>query len=267
MLSLESIYAWFAKVLFQLLVSAIIRWMVRRVGAERFHERVLHWLEYWKVRPPRNALTEREVRDLGILRSVDLQVITQRCKEEIVRILGHWGLITRQWDVTLKTPLTFKCQDFFLASRSLLSGEVARSLGDVLQGESIVCFVILPASPDKRARVTVALENALESCLGSRPVFREFLVPAMLNGEIGAPVVSRVRQGEKILVLRPVAINDDYLARAVAYIRAHSMGEIAGIVTIVDVSGRGDEQRSANPPERVLVEMSLSLQGAEEVRQ
>lgn len=82
----------------------------------------------------------------------------------------------------------------------------------------------------------------------------------MLDRKIGAEWLGKLKEGERILIIQPVAANDDYLDRTLEYISRCSLGTVHGVVTLVDGSGRPPSRRSQAPHERVLVELDLSPQ-------
>jgi len=247
-----------AAALFEILVSATIRWVARKMHITRPHDRALRWLEDKRFRPPPDALTEKEIIVNRIVKSVDSRVIPDDVRKRIQGRLAHWGLIRRQWDHDLSTPLALDWKKCFVRLGSLLAEIVVPRLNAEYTDANIACFAILPFPRGRKHRPTEAFEQAFERCLGARPICREFLTPGILERKIAPVWISQLGDAEKILVLQPVAMDDDYLQRALEYIKGCSVGSVHEVVTLLDGSGRSVGRRSMTPPERVLMELDLS---------
>lgn len=135
--------------LFEVLVHAIVRRVVRLLHIDGPHDRVLRWLEGKRFRPPADALTQKEILALGIVKSVDSTAITEDVKRRIVKELGYWGLLRREWDRDLSTPLKFDWKKFFVQSRSTLAEHIVPKINPLYDSANIACFVLLPF-PRKR---------------------------------------------------------------------------------------------------------------------
>jgi len=247
-----------AKVLFEILVSGIIRWIVRRIHIDGPYDRVLRWLEGKKSRPPADALTQKEILSLQIIKAVDSTVVSEDIRQRIIREFAHCGLVRRKWDQDLSRPLKFEWKKFFVQSRSTLAEHVVPKINPLYDSAGITCFAILPFPRRRKNTPTESFENAFENCLGSQSMRREFITSGMLDRKMGAEWLGQLKEGERILVIQPMAANDDYLERTLDYIKKCSMGTVHEVITLVDGSGRSTSRRSQNPPERVLVELDLS---------
>lgn len=203
-----------------------------------------------------DAITEKEIIKYNIISSVDT-VVSEGTKKRIREEIARRGLIRRQWDSILGTPLTFESKRFFVYLASVLKEHVAQRLADLYRKENLSCFVLLPYPREKRSKHTEGFEQYLEDCLGSREISIEFLTPAIIDRKMSANWLTQVKEGEKLLILQPMAMNDDYLNKAIAYVRECSLSSIVEVLTIVDASGRPADKRSKDPPERVLIELNL----------
>ncbi len=244
-------------VLLRLIASSFVRWVVSKIRIKAYYYQFSEWLEKKKFRVPVDALTHKKIINHKVIKAVDSAVISDPVRRDIERKLGDWCLIRREWDSDLSTPLTFKWKEFFQRSDRTLAERVAPSLAELYQERNIACFVILPFPRDKKHKPLESFQRALEERLGSREIKREWLAPAILDGKIPLQWTSRVRQGEGILILQPMAMNDQYIEKVVTYINENSMGSIIEVVTVVDGSARGINGRSKSPPERILIELDL----------
>jgi hypothetical protein len=255
---LEQVVATLAKFLFDILVSGGARWLARRMRITGAHDSILRSLEYKKFRPPTNALTTKEIKSQKIIRTVDTKIIRNKVKGRLEEGLGHWGLVRKQWDRDLSTPFTLDWKGFFVRLDPLFVEVILPILNEEYTDLNIACFVILPFPRNKKSRPTEAFEHSFEQCLGTRPICREFITSGILERKIKTAWLHRLSKGEKILVLQPVAMHDDYLKKTLQFIEKYSMGSVHQVVTMLDGSGRPEARRSRNPRERVLMEMVLS---------
>jgi hypothetical protein len=245
--------------LFDILVSFVIRWLVRAIHIEGFHERLLRWLEERRFRRPMDAFTTKEIIEHGVVRSVDSAVVSEEAKQRIVEGLGRWGLVKKRRDFVLGTPMTFEWKKFFIYLAPILDELVVPKLVELYKQENVACFAVLPYPRRKKSRLTADFERSLENRLGSREIFKDFFSPAIIERKISTQWVHKIIEGEKILILQPMAMNDDYLEKAIKCVRDYSVGSIIEILTLVDASSRPVGKRSIDPPERVLIDINLNV--------
>jgi hypothetical protein len=86
----------------------------------------------------------------------------------------------------------------------------------------------------------------------------EWFASGIIEGKIQPQWLRYLKEGQNILILQPMALNDDYIQRTIDYVRSVSSGTVVGIVTIIDGSGRSIDRRSQDPPEKVLIELDLN---------
>jgi len=255
----EKIVVLIAIALFELLVTTAVRWAVRKMHVVRTHERILRRLEQAKFRPPKDALTLKEIINHNIISSVDSDIISSQITKRIQEGLARWGLIRRQWDPALRTPLALEWKQFFVRLDSVLSEAVVPSLNKKYKGTNVVCFAILPFPRDKKHKPAESFQQAFEECLGSQAIHREFVTTAILERKVAPQWLIQLREAEKILVLQPMGMNDHHLEKTLELISDCSVGHTHEVITILDGSGRPMDRRSKSPPERVLVELNLSF--------
>jgi len=256
----------FTQACFEVLVSGAVRWAVRKTHLEARHDRALRFLERKRFRRPEDSLSEKQITARKVVKAVDEEVMSEQLKGRLERELGHWGLIRSEWDSTLGTPMTLEWKKFFVRLGTMFTEAVVPSLNEMYDRSNVACFAVLPFPRHKKDCGVESLQGALEECLGSQPVFREFITSGMLDKKIQPQWLKQLKSGEGILVLQPMATNDQYLAHALAYIGDCSMGNIVGIVTLIDASGRSASSRNQTPPERVLVQLSLGQREEESER-
>lgn len=243
--------------IFDFLVFPAIRYLVRKIPR----------LKRRKFRCPGDALTKRELITHRVINSVDT-VISEEAKERILDEMAQWGLIRKKWDALLDTPLTFTHDRFFTYSASILNEHVVPQLAALYEKENISYFVILPYPRTKKqkSRPTADFEQSLENRLGSRTIFREELIPNRIAETTRPAWLGQTRAGEKVLILQPMAMEDDYLDKAIAYVKKYSVSSIVEVLTIVDASKRPADKRSVDPPERVLIKLNLNMLQSKEER-
>lgn len=245
--------------LFEILLSPIIRWLVRRTHIQGFHERLLRRLEPRRFRRPMDTFTTKEIIQHRVVRSVDSAVVSEEARQRIVEDLGRWGLIKKCRDFVLGTPVTFEWKKFFIYLAPILDELVVPKLAELYKQENVACFAILPYPRDKKSKPTADFERSLENRLGSREIFKDFFSSAIIERKISTQWVQKIIEGERILILQPMAMNDDYLEKAIKCVKDYSVGSIIEILTLVDASGRPVGKRSIDPPERVLIELNLNV--------
>ena len=248
------IYGW----LFQIALFPFVRQITRKIHGDRLWDRLLHWLEEKSARRPEDALTEKQILKYKVIRSVDPAIIKRKGKKRIVRELGRRGLIRNKWCPHLSTSLMIEWQRFFLGLSSLMTETVAPSVAELYTGKNIGCFVNLPFPRDRKEKCLVDFEKALENHLDTRRIDTEWFASGILEGKIKTQWVNKLKEGQGILILQPMALDDDYLQRTVDYIRSISMGHIVEVITIIDGSGRPNDKRCKDPLERVLIELNLN---------
>jgi hypothetical protein len=246
------------EILIHILLFPIIHKLSSWLHLSHARERLLVKLEPWRIQKPKTALSRKRLQNHSVIRNVD-SLVSQQARERILSGFANYGLITKERDsVFFNTPLTFAWQKFFTISHYFLQDLVVPALADHYKDQNIACFVILPFPRNRKTRESVDFERALESLLGSRPINREVFTPAIVDKKLSTTWTNGIREGEKILVIQPMAIDDDYVKRAIEYIEDNSSGSIIEILTIIDCSGRASDKRSTNPFERVLIELNLS---------
>ncbi len=255
---MEKIIVLIATALFELLVTTAARWVVRKMHAEGVHEPVLRWLERAKFRRPKDALTMKEIIDHKIISAVDPEVISSEVTERIERGLANWGLIVREWDKVLRTPLKFWWKQFFVRLGSTFSEFILPNLNRQYADINVACFVVLPFPRDKKHKPIESFQQAFEACLGSQTIHQEYISTSMLDRKVAPQWLSRLGERERILVLQPMAINDQYLQNTLELINECCIGSVHEVITILDGSGRPMGSRSENPRERVLFKLNLS---------
>jgi hypothetical protein len=206
-----------------------------------------------------DAFTAKEIIDHGVVRSVDSAVVSEEARQRIVENLGRRGLVRKCWDFVLGTPVTFDWKRFFIYLAPILDELVVPKLAELYKQGNVACFVILPYPRDRKSKTTADFERSLENRLGSREMFKDYFSPAIIQRKMGTQWVQKIREGERILVLQPMAMNDDYLEKAIKCVKDYSVGSIIEILTLVDASGRPAGKRSMDPPERVLIELNLTV--------
>lgn len=245
------------EVLFAFLVNVAVRWAMSRMHLEHLHDRMLRWLERLSFRPTQNSLTTKEIVSKEIIASVDTKVISPPIRKRIQEELGHWGLIVNGWDKILGTKLSLDWKQFFVRLAPLLKETVVPNLNLEYDNKNIACFVTLPFPRTKKHQPIGDFLSAFEECLGSRTIHRESIAPAMLERHIRPEWLSRLKKDERILVLQPMAADDDYLERILAFIRKFSMGTVEAVITVIDASRRPENKRSESPPERILLDFDM----------
>ena len=229
--------------------------------SERY-ERMLVWLAP-KRRRHKNALTKKEALKRKVIKRTDTEVVSKEARETIIHLLGSSGLVLQnsQKDPVLLTPLTVQWERLFLELNNVLTTKVLKPLNDKYDTMKIGCVIILPYPRQSKSKLTSAFERALVECLGSLKIPIDFLTPAILRERPVSLAMSKTRKTEKILVIQPVAIDDDYLGNSLKYICEHSESPVAEVLTIVDPSGVSQKLRattgSVNFPWRTLIEMDL----------
>jgi hypothetical protein len=249
----------FLTALLEILLSPIIRWLVRKTHIQGFYERLLRWLEERRFRHPMDAFTTKEIMEHGVVRSVDSATVSEEAKQRIVENLGRWGLVKKCRDFVLGTPVTFDWNKFFIYLAPILDELVVPKLAELYKQENVACLAILPYPRNKKSKPTADFERSLENRLGSREIFKDRFSPAIIDRKISTQWVQKIIKGEKILILQPMAMNDDYLEKAIKCVKDYSVGSIIEILTLVDASGRPAGKRSIDPPERVLIELNLNV--------
>ena len=250
------IYGW----LFQIAVSSFVRGATRKIYVGRPWDWLLRWLEEKNSRRLKDALTEKQILEYKVIRSVDSAIIKRKERKRIVRELGRRGLIRNKWCPHLSTPLMIDWRRFFLGLSPVLTHIVAPSAAELYKGKNIACFVNLPFPRDRKEKCLADFEKALENHLDTRGIDTEWFASGILEGKIQTQWVGKLKEGQGILILQPMALDDDYLQKTVDYIRRISMGNIIEVVTIIDGSGRPNDKRCKDPPERVLIELNLNQQ-------
>jgi len=243
-------------ILFYLLPRPSIKWLVRKIHLDRIYEKRLRKLG--KYRPAREALTMKEIIDKEIIKSVDPEVISPQIKKRIQEGLARWGLVRRKWDDILETPLSFNWKQFFIYHGSLLSNVVVPNLNELYQNIKIACFVVLPFPRHKKHKPIEGFMREFEKCLGSQPINIEYMVPATIDKKIKPSWLTKIKDGEKILIIQPMAMDDDYLERTLKFVSDFSAGVVYEVITIIDASGRPATKRSVKPTGRILLEFNLS---------
>jgi hypothetical protein len=249
----------FLAALFEILLSPIIRWLVRRTHIQGSYERLLRWLEERIFRRPADTFTTKEIIEHRIVRSVDSATVSEEAKQRIVENLGRLGLVKKCRDFVLGTPATFEWKKFFIYLAPILDELVVPKLAEIYKQENVACFVILPYPRSKKSKPTANFERSLENRLGSREIFKDFFSPAIIERKLNTQWVHKIIGAEKILILQPMAMNDDYLGKAIKCVKDYSVGSIIEILTLVDASGRPVDKRSIDPPERILIELNLNV--------
>lgn len=235
-------------------------------GQIRYDE-LLIWLADRKKRP-KNALTKKEIR--GLIVGVDGTVITGKIKNRFIELIAKKGLISQLNEKEFKkhrkeallssataAKLKIEWIDLFLAVNPLLENSVVDTLNDIYDKEKVACIAILPFPRNNKARLTAAIERALKGCLATQGVPADFLMPAVLREHPRAQWLIKTKDTEKILIIQPVGINDEYLQKSVDYIHKHSDSQIAEILTIIKLSDQAVGQKGPNVPQRILVELGL----------
>src|SRR4030042_5660105 len=105
------LYFLLAHILFSFTFHRLSSWL----HLAHARERLLQKLEPWRFHRPTNALSEREMLNHNVIKSVD-SVVSEQAKERIMKGVVEYGLITRQRDYILNTPLTFEWKRFFTRS-------------------------------------------------------------------------------------------------------------------------------------------------------
>lgn len=248
-------------ILANVLASVVARWVMRALHIENRREQYLARLANKRARR-KSSLTKKEVLAYGVIKYVDSRVVSEATKNMIVDLLAERGLVWKgeKKDPHFLTPLSIDVEQVFLNLNQILVMTVLNALNSLYDKENITCIAVLPFPRQSKSRVTAGFERALVECLRSLAIPIDFLTPAVLRERPLGQAVTRTKEMEKILVVQPVGVNDDYLVKSVSYIRNHSMSQILEILTIIDPSGRSQSLKSTDPPERVLIELDLTHQ-------
>ena len=242
---------------FSIVVNKAVRSMVGIVGLDSVRERMAQMLEARRGYRKSDALRRKQIVDTQIIRYVDSAVISDDVKKMTEETMGRWGLIKKQWNDDLSTPYTFEWRKFFSYSATWTE-LVAHTLAELYKEQNIACLAILSCPRTKKTKATDDFDKALENALGSRKMGREWITYGMIERKHPPRWIDQLREGEGILILQPMAMNDDYVQKTVDYINTYSEGSIVEVITLFDGSGRGSDKKSKNPPERVLIELNLS---------
>ena len=235
---------------------------VRVLRTERY-ERFLVWLAP-KRRRQKNALTKKETLKRKVIRRVDAEFVNKEARDSIITLLGTRGLVLEnsQKDPVFLTPLTVQWERLFLELNGILNDKVLKPLNDRYDTMKIGCVIILPYPRQSKSKLTNAFERALVECLGSLRIPVDFLTPAILRERPVSLAMSKTKKNEKILVMQPVAIDDDYLAQSLKYIGIHSESPVAEVLNIIDPIGISQKLRASSGsvdfPWKTLIEMDLS---------
>jgi hypothetical protein len=249
---------------YKILTSVIVRILFEWIGADKMLRRWHRRLSRRSARP-KSALTKKELLSLGVVKGTDSSVIPETAKSKIVNLLAESGCITRRMekDPHFLTPLSIDIETLFLHLAPVLETAVVDRLNPVYDEQSLACIVMLPAPRDSKSMVAARFQVALADCLSSLKIPIEFFTPAVVRGELEPGSIARTKETERILIVQPMAMNDDYLHHTISNIRAHSVSEIAEVLTLVDPRDRPESARSTKPRERVIIELDLTDQKVE----
>lgn len=256
---MEGIKFFFLKLCYEILSSIVARILFERVGANKLLHRWLRRLSRSSKRQI-SALTKRELTSLEVVEVVDLSVISEDMKNRIVDLIDEYGCISRrnEKDPIYFTPLSVDLEKLFLALAPVLAEEVVRRLNPVYDDYRIACIVVLPVPRISKSKMTARFQIALEQCLSGLEIPIEYFTPAVVRGELGPGSIAKTKEKERILILQPSPMDDQYLNYCISYIIDYSMSEIAEILTLVDPINQLKSEGSSLPRERVLLKLNLN---------
>ena len=201
---------------------------------------------------------------------MDEKIVPDKVKNRIVSNMYDQGLITELKNKELtkhhknalvsdsqEAKLSIKWENLFLMLRPVIEHNIVDPLNTIYDNERVACIVVLPFPRDSKSRLSATFERALKKCLASQGVPVDFLTPAVLKGRPHAQSLKDTKDTEKLLVLQPVGLNDEYLQKSVDYIHKYSRSPIAEILTIIKLSDQASGQTDPNVQQRMLIEFDL----------
>lgn len=255
---MEKIIIFFLTLLYDILKSIIVRIVFNKLGADKLlHRWLRHLLRRSKYR--NDALTKKELSTLNVVDVVDSRVISNDAKKQIVDLIDEYGCISRQKekDEIYNTTLSVDLESLFIALDPLFEHEVIPRLNPSYDNDRIACVAVLPVPRNKKSRMAIGFQIALEKCLSGLDIPIEIVTKSVLRKDIVLEGIAKTKEHERILILQPTSIDDPHLERSISYIKEKSVSEIAEILTLVDPISPPRSERNNSPKERVLIKLNL----------
>lgn len=245
---------------YEILASGFLRALSKAIGLLDRHVELLRFLKVSIYRIKPEALSRQEFMDLGVIQEVDSRTIVRPERAAIASLLADGGCVSRatKKDPLLLTALSFDIEGACLQLDPMLKGVIVERLTADYTGRNISLFVLVPAPRSSKSNMLPGFITELDYRLGTLRIPLEILTHSVLSGKVPCQYLHRTKENEAILVIQPVALDDNYMEYCLSFIEHKSMSKVLEILTVIDPSSRPKGRWSSNPSERVLIKLNLT---------